>query len=168
MSYGTQSGGQRPGVDAARLWSGGVATALVAALIAVAGIAITRGLFDVHILAPEDQGVWGDADTGWYAAIAAVAALVATGIVHLLLLTTPRPLQFFGWTVGLVTLVAVVMPFAADASTASKVATALINLVLGLAIGTLVAGVARSAVRTASRHRNAPPPEQPPYPGATS
>jgi hypothetical protein len=117
MSYGTPGGEQSPSVDAGRLWAGGVATALVAALIAVAGIAIARGLFDIPILAPEDQGVWGDADTGWYAVAAAVAALVATGLLHLLMVTTPRPMRFFGWTVGLVTLVAATMPFAADAST---------------------------------------------------
>lgn len=168
MSYGTQSGEQRPSVDARRLWAGGLASALVAALIAVAGIAIARGLFDIPILAPEDQGVWGDADTGWYAAVAAAAALLATGLVHVLMVTTPRPLRFFGWTIGLVTLVAAIMPFAADASTGSKLATALINLVLGLAIGSLVAGVARSAVRMEPRHRTAPPPEPPTYPGGTS
>lgn len=168
MSYGRASGEQRPSVDARRLWAGGVATALVAALIAVAGIAIARGLFDIPVLAPEDQGVWGDADTGWYAAAAAVAALVATGLAHLLMVSTPRPMRFFGWTIGLITLVGTIMPFAADASSASKMATALINVVLGIAIGTLVAGVAGSAVRTASRHRaSTPPPEPPPYPGAT-
>jgi hypothetical protein len=167
MSYGTPEGAQRPSVDAGRLWAGGVATALVAALIAIAGIAIARGLFEIPVLAPEDQGVWGDANTGWYAAAAAAAALVATGLVHVLIATTPRPLKFFGWTIGLVTLVATIMPFAADASTASKIATALINVVLGVAIGSLVAGVARSAVRPASRHRAAGNPESPPYPGAT-
>ena len=168
MSYGTSARERHPGVDAGRLWAGGVATALVAALIAVAGIVIARGLFDIPILAPEDQGVWGDADTGWYAAAAAVAALLATGLAHVLIVTTPRPLRFFGWIIGLVTLVATIMPFAADASTASKVATALINLVLGIAIGTLIAGVAKSAVRTASRQRAPRPPDSPPYPGSTS
>lgn len=166
MSYGTPSGQQRPSVDARRLWAGGVATALVAALIAVVGIAIARGLFDIPVLAPEDEGVWANADTGWYAAAAAVAALVATGLVHLLIVTTPRPMRFFGWTIGLITVVATIMPFAADASTASSLVTAVINVVLGIAIGTLVAGVARSAVRTASRHRAVPPPEPPPYPSA--
>ncbi|HEX6326221.1 MAG TPA: DUF6069 family protein [Jiangellaceae bacterium] len=168
MSYGTPAREQRPSVDAGRLWAGGAATALVAALIAVAGIVIARGLFDIPVLAAEDRGVWGDADTGWYVAAAAVAALVATGLVHVLIATTPRPLRFFGWIIALVTLIAIIMPFATDASTASKAATALINLVLGIAIGTLIAGVARSAVRTASRQRSVRPPDPPPYPGATS
>jgi hypothetical protein len=168
MSNSTPSGPQRPSVDAKRLWAGGVATALVAALIAVAGIVIARGIFDIPILAPEDQGVWGSADTGWYAAAAALAALIATGLAHLLILTTPRPMRFFSWTIGRVTLVAAIMPFAADASNASRLATSLINIVLGIAIGSLVACVSRSAVRLPSRHSAAPrSPEPPPYPSGT-
>ena len=39
----------RPTVDAGRLWAGGAATALVAALIAVVGVLVARGIFDVSI-----------------------------------------------------------------------------------------------------------------------
>jgi hypothetical protein len=42
-------------VDAARLWTGGLATALVAALVAVVGVLIARGLFDVSVLAPPEK-----------------------------------------------------------------------------------------------------------------
>jgi hypothetical protein len=76
-------------VDAARLWTGGLATALVAALVAVVGVLIARGLFDVPVLAP----------------------------------------------------------FMTDAELATKVATAAIALVIGMAIGSLVSGAARSATR---------------------
>ncbi|MEV4314010.1 hypothetical protein [Actinocrispum sp. NPDC049592] len=41
--------------DTGRLWAGGSATALVAALIAVAGIVVTRGVFGVPVLAPSAQ-----------------------------------------------------------------------------------------------------------------
>ena len=71
-----------------------------------------------------------------YAATAFVLALVATGLAHLLVITTPRPRVFFGWIVGLVTVATMVMPFAFDASAASKISTALINMVIGIAIGT--------------------------------
>lgn len=67
----------RPKVDAGRLWTGGVATA-------------------------------------------AVAALLATGLMHLLLLSTPRPGQFFTWIVGLLTLIAVILPFLTDAEPATR------------------------------------------------
>jgi len=39
-------------VDASRLWTGGLATALVAALVAFVGVLICRGLLDVPVLAP--------------------------------------------------------------------------------------------------------------------
>jgi hypothetical protein len=142
-----QAASRRPPVDAARLWAGGLATAVVAALVAVVGILVARGLFDVSVLARKEAGVWGDASTGWYAFGAALASLAATGLIHLLLLFTPRPMRFFGWVLGLATAAAVLAPFTTDASAAAKVATAGLNLILGIAIGSLVAGSARSAVR---------------------
>ena len=53
-------------VDARQLWSGGAATAVVAALIALAGILVCRWLFSIPVLAPRQDGAWGDASTaGW-------------------------------------------------------------------------------------------------------
>jgi hypothetical protein len=60
----------------------------------------------------------------------------------------------------LVTLAAVLAPFAAERSWES-VATALINLAIGITIGSLVTGTARSATAVA---RRSPPPTGPmPY-----
>lgn len=140
-----------PRVDARRLWAGGVATAVIGALIAVVGIVLVRGVFDIPILAPEGEGTWGDASTGWYAFGAALAALLSTALVHVLLLTTPQPLRFFSWVVGLATVIGVVAPFTSDAELESQVATAGLNLVLGVAIGSLVSSVARSAMRPPGR-----------------
>lgn len=134
-------------VDAGRLWAGGAATAVVAALVALVGILLARGVFDVPILAPKGEGTWGDADTAKYALWCGVAALVATGLVHLLLISTPRPLKFFSWIMMLATVAAALFPFVANGSTESKIATAVINLVVGIAIGTLVSSAARSAIR---------------------
>jgi hypothetical protein len=155
--YQSGTGAQRPPVDGGRLWAGGLATALVAALIAIVGILLTRGLFGVAVLAPKGEGVWGDASTGWYALGAAVASLAATALVHVLLLFTPRPMLFFGWVMTLATIAAMLAPFATNQALASKLATALLNLILGIAIGSLVAGSARSARRTAAM-RAAPNP----------
>jgi len=152
----------RPVVAAGKLWAGGFATAAVAALIAVAGVLICRGIFDVPILEPEGDGVWGDANAWWYAAVAALVALVATALVHGLLLATPRPLSFFGWIIALATVIAVLAPFASGASIESKVATGAINLALGAAIGSLLSGVARSATTRARPPAPGPPPS---YPG---
>jgi Family of unknown function (DUF6069) len=134
-------------VDAKTLWSGGAATAVVAALIALVGILICRWLFNVPILAPRQDGAWGDVATAEYAAAAAAAALAATAIMHLLMLTTPRPRLFFAWIIGLATLIAVLFPFSTSAPVSQKVATAIINLVLGCAIGSLISGVAARSIR---------------------
>jgi uncharacterized protein DUF6069 len=148
-AYRSEAVPRRPAVDVGRLWAGGLATALVAALIAVVGIVVARGLFDVAVLAPKGAGVWGDASTAWYAFGAALASLAATGLIHVLLLFTPRPMRFFGWVMALATVAAALAPFVSNERTASKVVTAGLNLILGIAVGSLVAGSARSAMHTA-------------------
>ncbi len=162
----------RPGVDAGRLWAGGIATAVVAALIAVVGLLIARGLFGVAVLAPKGAGLWGDATTSTYAIIAALAALVATGLMHVLCLTTPTPSQFFGWIMVLITLIAVVLPLTLGVELSTKIATALINLVLGLAIASIISNMAAGARTLYQRKRaerigpvgQAPMPRQAPPP----
>jgi hypothetical protein len=146
MVYHVRDELARPSVDAGRLWAGGLATALVAVLLTIAGILVARGVFGASILAPKGAGVWGDASTAWYAFGAAVASLAATALMHLLILFTPRPTLFFGWVVGSATALAVLAPFVTSADLASRVFTAGLNLVLGVAIGTLVTGTARGAV----------------------
>ena len=63
-----------------------------------------------------------------------------------LLLSTPQPRQFFTW-ITLATVAAALVPFLTSADLAEKVATSAITLVVGLAIGSLLSGVARSAAR---------------------
>ena|SRR6266853_336016 len=135
-------------IDVRQLWSGGAATAVVAALIALVGILVCRWLFNIPILAPRRAGAWGDASTAGYAVSAAAAAVVATAIMHLLLIATPRPQTFFNWILGLATVVAVVFPFSTTAPLSQKAATAVVNLVLGFAIISLISGVSARAVRS--------------------
>jgi Family of unknown function (DUF6069) len=139
-----------PGINATRLWAGGAATAVVAALIGLVGVLIVRAALRIALYAPAEAGAFGDSDTVLLCVLAAAAALAATGLAHLLLLSTPRPLAYFGWIVGLLTAVAVVMPFLAGGSLAVALAQAVIHLVIGLAIGSLVSGAARSAGRPAA------------------
>jgi uncharacterized protein DUF6069 len=159
--YGNQPQDVRPGIDARRLWAGGVATAVVAALLAVVGLLIARGIFEVEVLAPKGEGVWGNASTTTYALVAAAVALLATGLMHLLSVATPAPAQFFGWIMVLVTLIAVVLPLTLAVAPSAKIATAAINLVIGLVIAAVVNSMAASA-RTLHRRRsqqNAAPPQ---------
>ncbi len=137
----------RPAVNAGRLWAGGAATAVVAALIAVVGILIARGLFGVPVLAPQQAGTWGDASTAGYALAAFGTGLLATGLAHILLLFTPSPFVFLGWILGLCTLAAVLAPFAAGGDLAPKVTTALINAIIGAAIWSLTASTGRRSLR---------------------
>ena len=50
-------------VNAGRLWAGGVATAVVAALVVVAGVFIARGILGIPVLAPAAAGSLGSATT---------------------------------------------------------------------------------------------------------
>ena len=134
-------------MDAGQLWAGGFATALVAGLIALVGVLACRWLFNIPILAPRHDGAYGDAHTTTLILVAALAALVATLLAHLLLLSTPQPMVFFGWIVALVTAVLVIFPFKTGAPLSEKIATAAVYLVIGIAIGTLISGVAERAVR---------------------
>ncbi|MEC3982131.1 DUF6069 family protein [Amycolatopsis sp. H20-H5] len=145
---------ERPGLDAGRLWAGGVASAVVAALLAVVGLLIARGIFGVEVLAPKGEGVWGNASTTTYAIVAAVVALLATGLMHLLSVATPAPGQFFAWIMVLVTLIAVVLPLTLTVQPSAKYATAVINLALGLVIAMVVSSMAASA-RTLHKRRRA-------------
>jgi uncharacterized protein DUF6069 len=145
-------------LDATRLWSGGVATAVVAALIAVVGILLCRGVLDVPVLAPKGEGTWGNANTVTYALVSAAIALAATGLMQLLSVTTPRFQTFFSWIMVLLTAIAVVVPLSLTVAWETKLATGGINLVIGIAITAILNGVARSAWRMA------PPPGGEPGP----
>ncbi|MEV8438730.1 DUF6069 family protein [Actinosynnema sp. NPDC051121] len=144
------SGGQSAsgeGFHAGRLWAGGAATALVAGLLAIVGILAARGLFDVAVLAPKGEGTWGNANTLTYALTAALCAFAATGMMHLLLSTTPRAARFFRWIMLLLTAIAVVLPLSLDVGAESRVFTAVLNAVIGIMITALLCGVAGSARR---------------------
>jgi hypothetical protein len=99
------------------------------------------------VLAPKGDGMWGNANTMTYALAAGCVALAATGLLQLLAATTPSFGRFFTWIMVLVTAIATVLPLSLDVGTASGVATAVLNLVIGLAIMSMLNGVARAAAR---------------------
>lgn len=134
-------------IAAGRLWAGGVATACVAALVAAVGVLMFGSVLDVSIVVPPLLLTPTGSLVVNYALTAFVAALLATAVAHLLVATTPRPRLFFGWIVGLATVATMVVPFATDAAMVAKVATATINLVVGIAIISLLTGVLGRPVR---------------------
>ncbi|GAA5113512.1 DUF6069 family protein [Pseudonocardia adelaidensis] len=96
-------------VDSGRLWSGGAATAVVVALVALVGVLIGDGALDLDMTEPPLLPVGGSFAVS-YAITGAVLALAPTGLAHLLAVTAPRPRSFFARIVGLATVVAVVLP----------------------------------------------------------
>lgn len=134
----------RTEVNAGRLWAGGVAAAVVAALIGLVGVLVARAVFQ---LSPKGSSAFNDDATVQLCVVAALAALMATGIAHLLLVSTPSPLSYFGWIVGLLTVAAVVIPFLGSGSLVVRLSEAVIHLVIGIAIGGLVSNAAGSASR---------------------
>ena len=89
-------------VQAGRLWGGGVATGLVAALVAVVGVLVCS-IADVRLVRPAFLLDFFHTFAGDYALTAFVLTLVATAVAHLMALVTPRPRMFFSWIVGLAT-----------------------------------------------------------------
>jgi hypothetical protein len=134
---------------AGRLWAGGAATACVAALVAAVGVLLFDAVLDVKLVQPPLLLTPTGSLAFNYALTAFVAALLSTALAHLLVMTTPRPRLFLGWIIGLVTVAAMVVPFATNGTLAGKVCTAGINLAVGIAIGSLLSGVlSRTVVRT--------------------
>ena len=144
MASGEPAG--RPKVNGGRVWAGGVATAVVAALVVILGVYIARHILNISVLAPKAAGSLGNSTTAVYALVAALGALVATALLHVLLLGAPRPLRFFSWITGLAIVLAVVAPFSEMAEWQSKVATAVINLAVGVAVLSLLTGTGRAAI----------------------
>jgi Family of unknown function (DUF6069) len=146
-------------LNPARLWAGGFATAIVAALVVVVGVFIARGILGISVLAPKAASDLGNSSTAVYAALAAGCTLLATALLHVLLLGAPRPLAFFAWITALADLAAAAAPFTQPASLSSKVFTAVINVVAGVAVISLLSGVAYSAMRPVRGMRSGTPAE---------
>ena len=128
-------------LDWKRLWAGGLATAAVAALIAWLGTLVCRALLDIDVAAVIAAVNVTDVFVANYALTAALLAIGATALAHVLYLTTPTPRSFFSWIVGLLTAGAIVLPFTRDGDVAVQICAAVINLLIGAAIGSLLGSV---------------------------
>jgi hypothetical protein len=137
---------RRWSVDAGRLWIGGVMAGVVGAGVVVVGFIVVRGILDVPVLV-EREGKLVNANVWWYALGAFGAALVATALLHLLLLGAPRPFTFYGWITGLAVAIAALVPFTTGAKLDTKVSLCAINLAAGVVIAAIIATVGRSALR---------------------
>lgn len=146
---------RRAALDPGALWSGGIVTAVVAALVALAGIIVIRGILKIGILTSLSVGTFGDAKTVYVVVVSFLAGLLATALLHALLLTTPQPITFFGWIAGLITVIVALLPLTTTAPWEQKLATVVLDVVIGLVIGGLLTGAARRARR--DPYQNLPP-----------
>lgn len=134
-------------VEAGRFWAGAVATALVAALIGLIAVLVFERIFQVALVPPPDIFATGSQQAA-YAIDGAILALLAAGLLHLLILSTPRPRTFFGWIMALVIVVIAVLPFAWTSDLTAAALSGVVNLIIGVAVWSLLAGVAgRTIVR---------------------
>jgi hypothetical protein len=137
-----------------------VATALVAALVGLVGVLIASV---AGIDPAEPSWLVGDAVGGGagarYALTGFVAALGGTVLLHVMLLVVPHPLRFFHWIVGLATVAAATLAFAASGDLSEQIVASAIAAAMGIAIGSLLSGVAAWSVRvTAPREGRGPQP----------
>ena len=137
-------------LDAGRLWAGGAATAVVAGLTGFVGVLVGEGLLDIAMVRPPLIPV-GDTFAVRYAVTAAVLALAATALAHLLVVLVPRPRSFFSWIVGLVTVVGAVVPFTLEGTTGGRLATAVLDVIVGLAILSLIGSLMVRTTRIPGR-----------------
>ncbi|WP_069385627.1 hypothetical protein [Cellulosimicrobium cellulans] len=134
-------------VEAGRFWAGAAATALVAALIGLIAVLVFERIFQVALVPPPDLFATGSQQAA-YAIDGAILALLAAGLLHLLILSTPRPRAFFGWIMALVIVVIAVLPFAWTSDLTAAALSGVVNLLIGVAVWSLLAGVAgRTIVR---------------------
>ncbi|GAA4744443.1 hypothetical protein GCM10023199_24600 [Actinomycetospora chibensis] len=123
---------------------------MVAAGIAIVGVLILTNVFDLGIQTAQRSGALVDNAITIIPVCAAIAALAGTALLHLLLLTTPRPATFFSAIVLLVLVVLLLQVFLARGGVVDHIATAILYAAIGLAIISMLSGVSRTAVRPVS------------------
>ena len=142
------AGPQRPRLEVARLWAGGAATAVVAALIALVGVLIVRAVLRIAVYAPADAGAFGGLEHGHaLPGLRRGRAGRDRAPCTCCSIATPRPLTYsqldrrsahrrrHGTAVHL------------RRKPARRVRAGVINLVVGAAIGSLLSGAAANATR---------------------
>ena len=134
-----------PAIDAGRYWAGVVATALVAALIGVVGVVIVDQILQIDLVAKDPFGT--DSTGAAYVLGGVVASVLAGVLLHLLVVTTPKPRAFFGWIMFLATLTAALLPLTWTDVLESAIASGVVNALIGIAIWSLLVGVLSRTLR---------------------
>lgn len=94
-------------------------------------------------------GVWNPMarDEIWFGVVGFLCALAAAALWYVLQLVTPSPDQFYRWIVGLLITASVLVPLLLSAEFSVGIATAIVHLVIGLPILTLIPAMGHKSIR---------------------
>jgi len=118
----------------------GVVTGLAAWLAAF----IIRAIVD-QVNESGKYGIWNPVarDEYWFAVVGFLCALAAGALWYVLQISTPSPDQFYTWIVGLLVAAAVIIPLVLSAQVSVKIGTAVMHLIIGLPLLTLIPAMGR-------------------------
>ncbi|MGO3326696.1 DUF6069 family protein [Gordonia sp. (in: high G+C Gram-positive bacteria)] len=126
----------------------GVVTGLAAWLVGWIIRTVTQKVNDSGKL-----GVWNPLaqDELWFALVGFVVAILGGALWYLLQIGTPAPGQFYRWVVGLLIAASVVIPLALSAEISTGIGTALMHLIIGLPVLTLIPTMGSASRRKEQR-----------------
>ncbi|MEE4022485.1 hypothetical protein V1Y59_05280 [Gordonia sp. PKS22-38] len=138
-----------PDINPTMFVGGVVMTGVVTGLAAWLAAWIIRAIVD-RVNAAGRFGVWNPLarDEFWFAVVGFLCALAAGALWYVLQLVTPSPDQFFRWIVGLLIAAAVIIPLILSAELSVGIATAVVHLIIGLPIATLVPAMGRKSIQS--------------------
>jgi hypothetical protein len=138
-------------IDGGRLWLAGLLTALVAAAAGAIAFLIAEGLLDLDLL-HRGRVASNDPASLEFAHVVVVAVWVtvcATGLLHLLLLTTERAVAIFAWTSVAILALSWIPIIALDADADVKIMLGVLHVVVAVPIIVILMRVATSIVAPA-------------------
>lgn len=119
---------------------------LVAGGVAFVGVLVIQAIFRVpglHRIGAEVFGV----DQIALTVSAGVAALLATALLHLLMVSTPRAHKFFAWIASLIVVALILQELVGGGGWLAKILLSALYLIIGVAITSLLTGVGHTAVK---------------------
>lgn len=141
------SWGDQARADAGRLWAGGVVTAVVSAGVALISVMVAHKLLNVHLLNPDGSREPADDAMVMLPFLAAIITLFGTGLLHLLMTTTPRAPQFFATIGGLLIVLILLQVYISSDDVPGRVTTGVMYLIIGVVMISSLSGVGHTAVR---------------------
>lgn len=130
-------------IDQGRFWVGAVLTSTVASLGGAIGLVVAQDLLRIP-LTSSPFGI-GPVHIASYGLIAGLVAMLAATVYAGLLAFAPRPTVYFGALGGMLTALAVLLPFTVTTAIGGQIALAAINLTIGVLILSLIPVAASNA-----------------------